>query len=115
ELADAVVGPRSVGSAGRQVHWAVVVGHCPGDCVVGVGGITALHEAADEGPVGVIQGQAAAEDVDTPDPLSDHIVLEGAVVGRVTAIGDLFVGWVGFLESEQGSARLGGGIQIGSR
>src|SRR5437870_11614170 len=100
DVVDDVVVLAAVRYAGRHVVELEIVAHLPGDVVVGAGSVATHAEAADEGPFGVVQRQAAAEHVGSADPLPDHEVLAGAVVGRVAAIGDLLVGRVGFLKSE---------------
>ena len=83
--------------------------------MIGAGGVTTHAEAADERAVSIVQGQAAAEHIGPPDPLPHHEVPQRAVEGRVAAIRHLIVGRVGFLEPEQRSAGLGGGIEVGGR
>src|SRR5438093_969149 len=100
KVVDDVVVLPAVGHARRHVVELEVVAHLPGDVVIRAGGVTTHAQAADEGPLGVIQGHPAAEYVGPPDPLPYHEVRRRAVVRRVAAVGDVLVGGVRFLEPE---------------
>src|SRR6266480_4879926 len=95
DVVDDVVVLAAVRYAGRHVIELDIVAHLPGDVVVGAGSVATHAEAADERPVVIIQRHATAEHVGPADPLPDHEVVPGAVVGRVAAIGNLVVGRVG--------------------
>src|SRR2546430_13129988 len=115
DVVDDVVVLAAVRHTGRHVVELEIVAHLPGDVVVGAGSVATHAETADQRPVVIVQRYTTAEHVGPADALSHHEVVRGAVLGRVAAIGDVFVGRVGFLEPEQRSARLGGGIEIGGR
>src|SRR5438046_10529466 len=104
-----------VGDSCRHVVEPEIVANLLVAVVIGALRVSTHTKAAHERPVSVVQRETAAEHVGAPDPLPYHEVFRGAVVGRVAAIRHLVVRRDGFLEPEQRSAGLAGGVEVGGR
>jgi hypothetical protein len=116
DVVDDVVGPCGVtADSGGDVVQLELVACAPGDVVVCAGGVTADADCAQQGSFGAIEGEAAAEDVDSADAAADHGVVPLAVVGRIAAVGDAGVDGIAFLKAEEATAGLHGAIKISCR
>src|SRR3989442_1534180 len=74
DVVDHVVG--SGGDSARNVIVIQKVAHLPGDDVIGAGGVAADTQSADELLAGLlVEGQSAAEDVDTADDLAHQRIV----------------------------------------
>src|SRR5215831_10137274 len=102
DVVDNVVGPGRVGTdpTGNVVELESV-SRAPGDVVVGAGRVAADADGSDEDALRVVEGEAAAKDIDAADAAADHRVLRCSVIGGITAVGHEYADGIAGLQAEQ--------------
>src|SRR5918994_1042663 len=110
---DDVVGVAVRVRPGRHVVQIECMPQLPGNDVVGAGGVTAHAQPSQQPVVSRVQGKPATKDVDATNQAADHGIVRGAVGGDRAGVRSPGIYRIAFLQSEETSARLYRGIQVG--